>query len=525
MGKTRGERISNGMKRFVFRDGRVTSFAFGITLAFLAVGCVAAAHHELWRDEIQAWLIARDSASLPELFRHIRYDGHPGLWYVCLWFITRMTHSFSAMQAFHLAIASVTVYLFARHSPFNRIQKALFAFGYFPAFEYSVLCRNYAPGVLLLILFCRLFPQRDKKFLWISIVLFLMANTIVHMLIISMVIAAVLAFDFFIRRKTPAEKKGGPAWKWILGFTVIGTGILLSVLQVVPPHDGGFARLWKWAIDFHSLEQTINTVTRAYIPVPQMHSGFWVSPLFLEKFPLFLRFEIIFSLAMVAGTALVFLRKPVVLAFYLGGTFALWSFIYLKYFGFLRHQGLLFVLFVAATWMYWAGPLPPRPGTALTRWSATAGKLFRPAVTVLFGIHVIGAAVALPMDIRHVFSHGKTAADYIKRENMQNRLMAGHMDTNAVSVLGYLDKKTMYYPQSLRFGSFVVMNLKHNSEINDSTIVERVKAFTLRSKQNVLFIVSYPLPLTDPCIKPIAEFRGSMIRDEDFYLYDVRCPF
>jgi hypothetical protein len=35
------------------------------------------AHHEMWRNELQAWLLARDSDSLAELWRNTRYEEHP----------------------------------------------------------------------------------------------------------------------------------------------------------------------------------------------------------------------------------------------------------------------------------------------------------------------------------------------------------------------------------------------------------------------------------------------------------------
>jgi hypothetical protein len=520
-----GDKTPAGMKQAGAGERRDHVFAILVALVFLAAGGAAAWHHELWRDEVQAWLIARDNASLSDMIRFMRYDGHPCLWYLCLWIAAKVTHALAAVQVLHLTIAASTVYLFARVSPFSRVQKALFAFGYFPMFEYSVLCRNYAPGVFLLVAFCCLFPKRDKAFLWISVILFFLANTIAHMLIVTIVIAAVLAFDMALRRKASEGGCECPAWKRAAGFTIIGAGILLSVLQVIPPPDGGFARLWTWGIDFRMMGQTVSTVARAYFPVPQVQCHFWISPLFPEKFPLFLRFESWFALALVCGTAFVLSRKPVVLAFYLGGTLALWLFFYTKYFGFLRHHGFLFILFVASAWLYWIGPPPPRPRTIFERWSAAAEKWFRPAVTVLFGIHVAGAAIALSMDCRHPFSHGKTVAEYIIRENMRDRLMAGHMDSNAVSVLGYLDGKKMFYPQALGFGSFVVMNLKHNPAVCDSTIVERVKDLAVRSKQDVLFIVHYPLSFSDPCIKPVKEFTGSIVQDEDFYLYEVRHPF
>jgi len=41
-------------------------------------------NHEPWRDEFQAYLIARSSHSLGELFQNIKYEGHPkkGLYFI-----------------------------------------------------------------------------------------------------------------------------------------------------------------------------------------------------------------------------------------------------------------------------------------------------------------------------------------------------------------------------------------------------------------------------------------------------------
>ncbi|HEX9934144.1 MAG TPA: hypothetical protein VGB38_03020, partial [bacterium] len=282
-------------------------FALCLTLLFCAAACAAVATHEPWRDEIQKWLIARDSTSPIDLFRNIRYEGHPGLWYFCLWIASRFTHSPAAMQITHLAISTAAVYLMARHSPFSRIQRGLFAFGFFPFYEYTVLSRNYGIGMLLLFAFCCLFPKRNERFLGTAVVLFLLANTNVYMLIVASLLAAVLAIDFLLSRRAP------PAWKTAVGFTVIGTGMLLSILEMIPPLDGGFARLWKFSLDIRGLERTINTVVRGYFPLLQIRSDFYVSPLFFEKFRLFLKFEFVCSLAVIAGAALVFLRRPAAL--------------------------------------------------------------------------------------------------------------------------------------------------------------------------------------------------------------------
>ena len=39
--------------------------------------------HEPWRDEIHAWLMAKNM-SIPELIRFSRHEGHPVLWHILL---------------------------------------------------------------------------------------------------------------------------------------------------------------------------------------------------------------------------------------------------------------------------------------------------------------------------------------------------------------------------------------------------------------------------------------------------------
>ena len=60
--------------------------------AYVLLLLMALANHELWGDEIHSWNIARSSHGLIDLLRNSRYEGHPPLWYVVLFSITRITH-------------------------------------------------------------------------------------------------------------------------------------------------------------------------------------------------------------------------------------------------------------------------------------------------------------------------------------------------------------------------------------------------------------------------------------------------
>ena len=144
-----------------------------VVLSFLCIGLLNILTHEMWRDELQSWLIAKGSVSIMNLFSNLRYEGHPALWHICLYFISRFTAQPIVMQFFHLLLAATTIYIFTRFSPFTKLQKILFAFGYFPLYEYATISRNYAMGVLFIFCFCSVFRTRTKNYLVLSCILFM----------------------------------------------------------------------------------------------------------------------------------------------------------------------------------------------------------------------------------------------------------------------------------------------------------------------------------------------------------------
>src|SRR5439155_7505540 len=120
-----------------------------LVAAFVVVVAPTIFRHEMWHDELNSWDVARDAHSLPGLFANMHYEAHPALWYLCLYVLTRFTSDPRAMQALHLAIASTTVAVVAWASPFKPLERWLLAFGYFFVFEFAVISRGYALGILL----------------------------------------------------------------------------------------------------------------------------------------------------------------------------------------------------------------------------------------------------------------------------------------------------------------------------------------------------------------------------------------
>jgi hypothetical protein len=170
-------------------------FPWLLTAGFVLVAGCALAFHEPWRDEMQAWLLARDSRTPLELIRNLKHEGHPGLWHLLLMPITRVSAAPVGLQLASLAVGAATVWVVAVFSPFTRLQKVLFAFGYFPLYEYTALSRSYGLGVLLLAVACALFRVRERHPLALAAALFLACHTSAHAMLVAAGIGIAFAVD------------------------------------------------------------------------------------------------------------------------------------------------------------------------------------------------------------------------------------------------------------------------------------------------------------------------------------------
>ena len=552
-----------------------TRYAIGLTTGFLILGGFTAFNHEMWRDEIQAWLLARDSASFFELFAHLKYEGHPGLWHLCLMPLSRITASPVIMQVFHLLIAGVTVYLFARYAPFNWLQKFLFCFGYFVLYEYAVIARNYALGLLLLTLFCVLFRERYKRPLWIGGILFLLAHTSVHALIVTIAISFALFCEKIARFQTAptaehhpdpvgalfkralgsarlktaptAEGRRGPVGAlckralasarletaptdntqvW-LTFALICIGILTSVLQLKPPVDTGFAVGWKFDYETSHLFKVIKLISRAYLPIPKPTLHFWNSHQ-LETYPFFQTLQMPLCFLLIFCGVVLTYKRPTALLIYLTSTLGLLAFFYVKYYGSIRHHGFLFLTFVMVAWIYRESA---RLETTLCRARSPdldhRERAFNILLTLILACHFIGGVTAVFMENRHIFSCGKQTAEYIKARGMREMPMVGDTDFAVSTVVGYLEKEAIYYPRGSRFGSFIRWDAARTAEVPTADVLEAARTLSMETSRAVLLILNRAVNARlqeQYRLIDVARFTGSIIGDEEFFIYRMSAP-
>ena len=508
-----------------------SAFAAAATGVFLLVALAVLLRHEPWRDELHSWLIARDSASPGALFENKRYEGHPSLWYLCLYALTRLWSGPLAMQLFHGGIAAASVFLAARYSPFTRLQRTLLPFGYFFLFEYGIISRNYALGVFFTLAACAVLRARPRRLGLLTFCLVLLAQASLYGFLISAALALAFAVETALEARRGGSRPSAPALA--LAGAAFAAGLGLSLASMIPPADLTVVDVWRTYWDPPALAKVLTTVWRGLVPVPRPVFHFWGTNI-LDGLD---GAQDVLSLLLLGAGAALLSDCPPALALFGSGSLALLAFEYFKYIGVVRHHGHFFLLLVAAFWLAGSG------GEGRGRLSAL---LRRRALTALLAVHAACGLFASGMDLRWPFSMSAAAARFIADRGLKDMLIVGDQDTKTEALAAYLDRP-LYYPASRRWGTFPVWDAKRTQEVPQEEVVHQALDKGREIKGDVLLVLSYELQpdlrrstklkdektgevldynyvLRMPMdrLPLLASFTGSIVGEESYYLYRVR---
>lgn len=117
--------------------------------------------HEPWRDEANVWLMARELSPV-QLFREIKYQGHPCLWYLLMMPFAKTGLPFRTIEVLSLLVMAVSAGIFWWKGPLHRVVKVFCLFSPIFTYFYPVIARNYCLIALLLVLLAWQYPERGK---------------------------------------------------------------------------------------------------------------------------------------------------------------------------------------------------------------------------------------------------------------------------------------------------------------------------------------------------------------------------
>lgn len=505
-----------------------------ITAIFAVFNLLGLLRHELWRDEFQAWMVARDSGSVLEMLQHLRNEGHPALWHMCLYGLAQWSHNPWLMQAFHGLIAIATVSLIQHFSPFKLTHKILLTFSYFIVYEYAIISRNYGLGAFFLFSFCAAFCQSRHLFS-LALILVLLANTNLFGLLLSFSLAILLLFRWWDQRREKHARSN-----FVGTLVILGTGWLISMAQIARPlwepllakHTGrlGFMPLSQTvagAVIPEGVEMTFPVkvaytlvqIWQAYVPIPTFAPrAFWDTNILLDSpfmrvrgLAVGLGLGLLISAALVVwAVRLLGRRSPRLALVYLVGTGLILLFcMQFFWWGSLRHQGYLWLLLVACLWLAQANVFPQELGRSR--------PLRLQGFTLLLALQCFAGVYLYSQDLAYSFSAGQQTARFIRQNHLEQLTLVGLRDREASVLSGYLEQP-LYYPEGDRVGSFWDI---YEKPVPPEELGRRIEAIATQTHQDLLLIWSRPLdiPLESLTVTPLATFKSKLIDSECFYLY------
>jgi len=482
-----------------------------ITSIFFLVGLFLIQSHEMWRDELQAWLIARDSKTILDLFYNLKYEGHPGLWHLLLYPLTRIFSSPVAMQYLHLCIATTSVLILCKFSPFTFYEKTGLSFSYFLFYEYSLISRNYSLGVLLIFILCSLYPARRRNLITIALIALLLSHTSILGVIISITLGSsfILEYLFFNRNDWIA---GGHSKFWA-ALIVFIFGVVTAIAQIKPPTDSGFATAWHLSYELAQAKTLLGVIADAYLPVPNFDLHYWNTRFFSNSFTfgvLSIFCIFIFSLSLIG--------RPIAALFYILSTLGLLLFFYAKYIGYMRHHGFLFICLVAALWI--------APSSNKIK-CLSKNQFFNLLITVarklfiiIIAMQAVAGVSAAYLDWRYTFSQAKNVSSYILLNKMQDLVIISEWSPPAIGVVGYLNANSVYYPERDIFGSFVKFDNKNRS-VTDDLLLSKANEFASENSKGCLLVLGHPIPTNYDglSIELVFQSEPAVLYDEVYYVY------
>ena len=385
-------------------------FNFILLIIWLVVVLFSLVHHELWRDEAQAWCVVRD-LNIADIFKEARIEGHPIFWYLVLLPFAKMGLPVISMQIAAMLSVFMAAAVFIFKSPFDKFQKTIIVLSAGMLYFLPVAARNYALIPPFLFLLAILYPKRSEKPYLYSILIILLSNTHLLMLgfcLISAVLFSVEKLKDFLQSKD--IKLLLPCMLLFMNFL-----ILLLVFKGV---------------------QAENYAVKMYSPSAIGFLGIFAGFAENYSFPIFKNFTVLNSTifyAAIFGSMSALIKSDKKTGLILFCSFSYFILMYAKvWFGGVPQQKayVLFLILIFCAWV-------------VKRYCNS--RLLDISLNILFIISFLLSPMAVFGDLSHNFSGGKQTAEYIKNNlNGEDTFITIGYPYIYSSLSAYLPDKKLY---------------------------------------------------------------------------------
>lgn len=505
-------------KIYIISNSYKKLFPYIWIFIFSAFSILLIIRHEYWEDEVVSWLFASEANNFKELIFNLKADSsHPYLWFILLYVLSHyISSNIEIMKVLHLAISIISAFLILKFFPFNKIIKVLTIFSYLLFYEYSIISRNYALGVLLIIIFCIIYKDKKKNFLFIVIILFLLGQVNIFTFIISIGLTITFLIELILDKKSLNIHIGK-----FLFFSIIIIGGFLFFIQIKYRFEivsSGKNSLFflkslnGFKEDFYRISRGI---IGAYFQMPTIqlnffNSNFLVDVLFKKNY--FLTYTLGFVLFVLP---FFIIKKRFIFFYFFSFLIIILIPLYFYKCG-TRHFGHYFLLFLTIIWIQ---NYSTNDNFVIKIKKERNYLMLIIFLNIILTVSILGSVVSFYFDYKYPFSAGKNVASYIKRNfNLDDLIIIGYQDYAALTISGYLNKD-FYYPNSKDFRKIINYD-KREYKVGIEDIIYEANKFA--DKNNTLIILNFEVNDNSlpKIFKPLENnFTNSIVHAENYYLF------
>lgn len=487
---------------------------WAVVAAFGCCNAWAALRHVMWRDEWMPLNTARFSSGVGEWFAEIKYIGR-WAFFGMAWLVEQCGGHPWLFKLVIVSISTIGVFIVCRYAPFTWPQKALFAFGYYPFYEYGTILRDYSIVWTAAVGCCALLAATRWRPLAFSLALSVLFQTNPFGLGLGCAFGATYLFDMWRtgRLTGPTLRQPG-VWS---GGMIALLSFLVAFKSMTPPREIAEIVLgMPLRTDSHwvRLLESLPFPARAWLPVPLY--GAWNSQV-LDPWPWLQVALGVAIAAVVIGTIRI---EPTALFLFVIGMVFMGAILCHVPWVALRYHGPYYLLLVCSYWIMQArhaGLGDPAGWPSAFRWTyANRESLF----TGLLLIHAIVGVMFVVQEQVVPFSGSREAAELIRQNEPPDVLIIGDPDYAMAPLAGYLDRP-VWIASRREPGAFQRVDKRRrgtplSSDELSAAIAERLAA----EKRDIVLATIYPVSMPPEVGMPLGVTRS--ITDERFFIYRIR---
>lgn len=212
----------NGKTKFIekIKENKIDIIIFLIYAIVTFV--ITIIFHEKWRDEAQAWLIARD-LDFWGIIKQMTYEGHPPLWHFILAPFAKLGFPYITESVISWLIMCVTAGLILKKAPFKKPVQVLILLTAPFIYLYPTIARSYCLVPLALVLIAILYKNRHEKPIKYTLAILFLAYT--HMLMWGLV--GILYLFFFLEEIFYVKKTKKDVKNIIIALIIAFAGLII----------------------------------------------------------------------------------------------------------------------------------------------------------------------------------------------------------------------------------------------------------------------------------------------------------